>query len=69
MTTAINMINLKQEEINPDMFSKGMLKPFDEKYGESYFMFKAASFALVMAWAIFQVKAVFKKNKDVEPDD
>ena len=65
------MINLKQEEINPDLFSKGMLKHFDEKYGDSYLMFTAASFALVMALAFSQVKAVFKKKKDedVEPDD
>lgn len=72
MTSVINLINIKQEQINPDLFSKDMLEPFDETYGESYLMLAAASIVLIMGWVYSQIKAVFKrrnKNEDVEPDD
>ena len=64
MTMVINLINLKQEQINPDLFSKDMLEPFDENYEEIYMVLAASSFALIMGWAYSQVNAVLKRNKN-----
>lgn len=66
-------MNLTQDQINPELYTFEMIKPFDKNYGDKYAKMAVIFFAAITTLTTYKLKQALKTTKqelsETEPDD